>query len=226
MNRIIVSLDNISTKNIYSFLSFLSIRKLPLWGVKIKPTILVEMSNISTILKNINLKLMVDAKLYDTKTAMEDSLDYYINNVGADIVTVHMSSCFEPFKPKMLHHIAGVTVLTTFSDSECMNIYKSCVYRQVRDFKELAEYLGYKYIICSANDLNNLEMANIKPICPGIRPVWYKKGDDQVRIATPKEAINNGAELLIIGRPFTQYIDVLEKMADIIEKENSLMNYP
>lgn len=219
MNRIILSLDNLSIEKICCLLSFMSVKKIPIWGIKVKPTSLIEMCNISSLLKKYSLKLMVDAKLYDTEVAMEDQLEFYISK-GADIVTIHVASCFIPKNKSLLNHIAGVTVLTTFDNHTCINIYKECVHRQVQYFAELAESFGYKHIICSANDLNRLEITNIKPICPSIRPDWYKKNDDQVRVATPKQAIEQGAELLIIGRPFTQYMDNLEKMVEVIEQEN------
>ena len=39
---------------------------------------------------------------------------------------------------------------------------------------------------------------------PGIRPVWYILKDDQKRTATPQEAMQSGADFVVIGRPITQ----------------------
>jgi orotidine-5'-phosphate decarboxylase len=50
------------------------------------------------------------------------------------------------------------------------------------------------------------EKFGAKPIIitPGIRPEWYETKDDQVRIATPKQAFAEGSSIIVIGRPITQ----------------------
>jgi orotidine-5'-phosphate decarboxylase len=49
----------------------------------------------------------------------------------------------------------------------------------------------------------------IKKICPGVRPLWYAAGDDQTRTATPADAIRDGADLLVIGRPILRAADMV-----------------
>ena len=67
----------------------------------------------------------------------------------------------------------------------------------------MAKDTGLDGIVCSSN-----EVQLVKKICrdlevfvPGIR--LKKKDDDQKRIATPLEAVKNGADFLVIGRPIT-----------------------
>ena len=74
----------------------------------------------------------------------------------------------------------------------------------------MAKDTGLDGIVCSSN-----EVQLVKKICrdlevfvPGIR--LKKKDDDQKRIATPLEAIKNGADFLVIGRPITEASDPLE----------------
>ncbi|MDD5680953.1 MAG: orotidine 5'-phosphate decarboxylase, partial [Candidatus Omnitrophica bacterium] len=43
-------------------------------------------------------------------------------------------------------------------------------------------------------------------VTPGVRPLWSQK-NDQERVATPKEAVENGADYLVIGRPITAQED-------------------
>ena len=58
-------------------------------------------------------------------------------------------------------------------------------------------------------------------VVPGIRPKDYiKKNDDQKRFVTPKEAINSGADLLVIGRPITNSKDPLKKIKQINKSIN------
>ncbi|MEO0646077.1 MAG: orotidine 5'-phosphate decarboxylase / HUMPS family protein, partial [Cyanobacteria bacterium J06650_10] len=51
-------------------------------------------------------------------------------------------------------------------------------------------------------------------ICPGVRPTWAQKGDQQ-RAMTPREAIAQGADYLVIGRPITQAENPAEAIAQI-----------
>ena len=55
-------------------------------------------------------------------------------------------------------------------------------------------------------------------VIPGIR---YETGDDQTRIATPKEAILNGADYLVIGRPIINAPDPQKAAIAIIEDMKS-----
>ena len=52
-------------------------------------------------------------------------------------------------------------------------------------------------------------------VTPGIRPENYKKQDDQKRFMTPKEAMSNGADYIVIGRPITQSSDPLKEIKEI-----------
>ena len=69
--------------------------------------------------------------------------------------------------------------------------------------------LHCEYLVCSAQDLKLIHALDIKKICPGIRPRWYLQDDDQERTATPAEAIKNGADLLVIGRPLLKSDDIV-----------------
>ena len=53
---------------------------------------------------------------------------------------------------------------------------------------------------------------------PGIRPSWYGKKDDQVRKMTPYQAVCNGADLVVIGRPITTSADPVNAVETINEE--------
>lgn len=214
MNKsIIFSLDNVKGKQIEKF-----IQKYPnissLYGFKIKPQYLIT-EEIKYI-KEAGFKLMVDHKLYDTPNVMEDQLKWY-REYCIDLVTVHISSNFKPKDNSLYNMIVGVTILTTFSNEDCIDIYKRWVREAVPEFANKAKQLGYRNIVCSANDISNIK-TDIRKFCPGIRPVWYKTQDDQKRKTTPKDALDKGASFIIIGRPFTQYINDPEKLNEVICK--------
>jgi orotidine-5'-phosphate decarboxylase len=65
--------------------------------------------------------------------------------------------------------------------------------------------------------LESIQALDIKKICPGIRPSWYREDDDQQRTATPADAIRQGADLLVIGRPLLGAADI----AGAVERTNT-----
>ena len=82
---------------------------------------------------------------------------------------------------------------------------------------DLAESAGIDGIVCSPHELKLVKKrGTLLSITPGIR--LQDSNDDQKRVMTPKEAINLGADYLVIGRPITQSDDVLETLEDIFNK--------
>jgi orotidine-5'-phosphate decarboxylase len=115
-------------------------------------------------------------------------------------------------RPKIL----GVTVLTSIS----REILKAEVGIQlslkthVKNLASLAQKAGLDGVIASAK-----EASMIRELCgkgflivtPGIRPSWTPP-DDQKRTMTPKEAIREGADYLVIGRGVLQHEDPLKAL--------------
>ena len=102
--------------------------------------------------------------------------------------------------------VLAVTVLTSLGDDDFAAIgIKDTVEKQVLRLAALAENCGLDGVVCSALEAEALRAAmapDFKLVTPGIRPDWAA-ADDQKRIVTPSEAITNGADYLIIGRPIT-----------------------
>ena len=103
--------------------------------------------------------------------------------------------------------ILGVTVLTSISDSEVQSIYGSDPMTKVLQFAEAAARAGLDGVVCSAQEAtslrNNEATRDLLLVTPGIRPTWAVNGD-QSRVMTPRQALENGADYLVIGRPITQ----------------------
>ena len=97
--------------------------------------------------------------------------------------------------------LVGVTVLTSSAGKAAE--------KNVIRLARTAKTAGLDGVVCSAK-----ETGRVKRVCgsrfivvnPGIRPVWAKR-DDQKRVATPREAIENGADFIVVGRPITQTKD-------------------
>lgn len=103
--------------------------------------------------------------------------------------------------------IIGVTVLTSLDqDDLCMIGFKHQVQDQVLRLADLAQNCGLDGVVCSPYEIAVLRKQcgeEFRLVVPGIRPAGAAS-DDQKRIMTPREAIEKGADYLVIGRPITQ----------------------
>ena len=103
--------------------------------------------------------------------------------------------------------VLGVTVLTSLSDDDSRSIYGADSAKKVQQFAALAAYAGLDGVVCSAQEATLLrahpDTKDLLLVTPGIRPVWAATGD-QSRITTPTQALANGADYIVIGRPVTQ----------------------
>jgi len=89
--------------------------------------------------------------------------------------------------------------------------------QQVRRLARLAQACGLDGVVCSPQELGTL--AGVVPdvflrVTPGVRPAGRDQGD-QKRVATPAQAIANGAHYLVVGRPITQAPDPAAALAAI-----------
>jgi orotidine-5'-phosphate decarboxylase len=112
-------------------------------------------------------------------------------------------------RPKIL----GVTVLTSLDESDLRaGGVAGSVEDQVVRLARLAQDSGLDGVVCSPR-----EIAPIRRACgpeliltvPGIRPSGAALGD-QKRVMTPREAVDNGATYLVIGRPITEAADPVD----------------
>lgn len=103
--------------------------------------------------------------------------------------------------------ILGVTVLTSINEKEAQTIYGADSATKVQQFAEVAVQAKLDGVVCSAKEAvllrNNETTKGLLLVTPGIRPLWAI-GGDQARTTTPRQAIENGADYLVIGRPITQ----------------------
>ncbi len=102
--------------------------------------------------------------------------------------------------------VIAVTILTSLDDEDLKAVgYIGPVGELAEHLARLAADCGLDGVVCSPHEITRIKKAcgsNFKLVVPGIRPAWAASGD-QKRIMTPGEAIEKGADFLVIGRPIT-----------------------
>lgn len=106
--------------------------------------------------------------------------------------------------------IAAVTVLTSLNEADLTATGVTGAASDVaRRLAALAIDAGARALVCSPHEVAAVR-AEVGPgvtlITPGVRPAG-SDAEDQARVATPQEALNAGADLLVIGRPITRAPD-------------------
>jgi orotidine-5'-phosphate decarboxylase len=117
--------------------------------------------------------------------------------------------------------VTAVTVLTSLDDQALAEVgictpAQDTVLRQAA----LAVAAGARAIVCSPHEVARVRAevgSEIILITPGVRPAGSVPSD-QKRVMTPKEALDSGADLLVIGRPITGSPN-LKEAADAIARE-------
>jgi orotidine-5'-phosphate decarboxylase len=100
--------------------------------------------------------------------------------------------------------VIGVTVLTSMAEDDLAAVgMDTDMQAQVARLAKLAKECGLDGVVCSPKEIRLVKEAcgpDFKCIVPGIRPVW-SSANDQKRIATPAQAVLDGADYIVIGRP-------------------------
>jgi orotidine-5'-phosphate decarboxylase len=115
--------------------------------------------------------------------------------------------------------LLAVTVLTSLAEDELQEVGPSpdSLQDRVGRLAALAWDAGCDGLVCSAADLPRLrEVVGPEPliVTPGIRPAGAAT-DDQQRVTTPRQALDAGADFLVIGRPITRASDPAAAIAAI-----------
>ena len=103
--------------------------------------------------------------------------------------------------------VTGVTILTSLSDNEVSQIgFKENALNSAVGLSTIAVAGGARAIVCSPLEIVQIRAAvgnDITIITPGVRPADSTGSDDQSRTMTPREAVDLGANFVVIGRPIT-----------------------
>ncbi len=158
-------------------------------------------------------QVFLDLKLHDIPNTVERATAQAAK-LGARFLTVHaypqtMRAAVAGAKGSGMQ-ILAVTVLTSYDDGDLFDaVYRFGVVETVRRRAEQALELGVDGLVASAEEAvlaRQTVGAKLFLVTPGIRPAGGAVGD-QKRVATPAQAIRNGADYLVVGRPITQAPD-------------------
>ena len=154
--------------------------------------------------------IFYDGKFFDIKNTLVESVNS-LKNLNVDYATVHLLNGLDALKAanqaaqKINLNLLGVSVLTSFADEDLESLgFSNKVEDQVKRLIEIAKEANLYGVICSPLEIKIIkEIApKLKCFTPGIR--MEDAQDDQKRTMNANEAIKEGSDCLIIGRPITK----------------------
>lgn len=162
---------------------------------------------------HLGLPIFLDLKLHDIPNTVAGAMQS-IHVLEPAIVTVHASggrAMMEDAKAAAGGHtkVVAVTMLTSLDERDLARTgVNGSAHDQVMRLAELAEASGLDGIVCSGH-----EVAKVRRqwkdgffVVPGLRPSGKANGD-QKRVSTPRQARDDGASVLVIGRPISRADD-------------------
>jgi orotidine-5'-phosphate decarboxylase len=175
--------------------------------------------------------VFLDLKLHDIPNTVFEGVKA-VSKLGVDLLTIHASGGSHMIsrareaveQTATTDHrtkILAVTQLTSTDQAMLTNELqiKAQVSDSVIHLAQLAQRSGSDGVICSGHEVQEIKQAtssHFLAVTPGIRP--KEAGvDDQKRVVTPVEAIERGADYLVIGRPITKAENPIQAYETIIQ---------
>jgi len=158
----------------------------------------------------LGLPIFLDLKLHDIPNTVAKAMQA-INALEPAIVTIHAAggrAMMEDAKAAAGAHtkVVAVTVLTSLDDHDLSRVGVSDTPDlQVARLAALAQEAGLDGIVCSGHEVRAVKK-HWKDgffVVPGLRPAGGNSGD-QKRTVTPRQARDDGASVLVVGRPITK----------------------
>ena len=182
--------------------------------------------------------LFSDLKFHDIPNTVAGAVKSAMR-LGPAILTVHAAGGEDMLKSAMhtaineAAHlgmksppwIVAVTVLTSLDEKDLDSFgMQGSTHKVVARLARLAEKSGLDGVVCAPHEMSTIHSIaghDMKLVVPGIRPK-DSASDDQKRFMTPKEAVDAGAHVIVVGRPITRAEDpaiaarnILDSITDI-----------
>lgn len=167
-----------------------------------------------TALREQGHRVFLDLKLHDIPNTVARAVAA-VRRMGAALLTVHAAG-----GPAMLRAaveraegvgLLGVTVLTSLDQAALAATgVAGHLGDQVLRLAALSSEHGLSGVVASpreAAQLRSVHPAPFRIVTPGVRPTWDASTGDQARVATPRQAVLAGSDLIVVGRPVTGATD-------------------
>ena len=160
-------------------------------------------------LSKFNRPIFYDGKFFDIKNTLVESIKS-LENLKISYATVHLLNGLDALRAaneaakKINIKLLGVSVLTSFDNEDLEHLgFKDQIKEQVLRLAKIANDANLYGVICSPLEIKMIkEIApSLKCFTPGIRQ--DKNKNDQKRTMNAKQALQEGSDCLIIGRPIT-----------------------
>jgi orotidine-5'-phosphate decarboxylase len=229
MKRIIFPLDVSDTKEAEHFIKLLN-SEVEIFKIGLELFYKTGINWVENIKKKYDIKIFLDLKLHDIPNTVYRAVKnlLYLKPI---FITVHLDE-YKKFyqyvvEPSGFNDFLVVSFLTSLSEEDLKNLTNNRNIT-IKDFILKKAEFAYKSkcagIVCSAQEAKYVKEKfgdSLKIITPGIRLKDGKLSkDDQERVVTPVDAIKNGSDYLVIGRP----IRTAENPLEICKKINQDIN--
>ena len=178
-------------------------------------------------LSMLGFDIFLDLKFHDIPNTVAQSVKV-ASNLGVWMLNVHASggsimmnaakeATSELLDPPL---IIGVTMLTSLSEEDVNEIGIQDISNQTLSLASLAKKNSLDGVVCSVNEVRRIKELlgkDFLTVTPGIRSSDSLK-DDQSRVSTARNAIENGSDYLVIGRPITQSDNPMKSLDSIIKE--------
>jgi orotidine-5'-phosphate decarboxylase len=227
INQTIVALDQMSLDEIDLFLSRPD-NTLPTVKIGLELFVKYGPDLVHKIHRDYKKKIFLDLKLHDIPVTVERAI-HSLKNLPIDFLTIHLSGGEEMLKAALNEarrsipncKILGVSFLTSLEVKDLKTLFGITNIEEafLRLF-DVAERTLLDGVICSPHEITLVKkhFPRLLVITPGIRftdEINSQNTQDQKRVAAPKEALNLGADYLVIGRSLTKAPNLSERLLEL-----------
>ena len=170
-------------------------------------------------------RLFLDLKLHDIPNTVSSAIES-LKNINPDFLTLHIAGGEDMLKCALKNikkfdlktKVLGVTLLTSLDGKDSKIIYgEKDTDKLIKKFALIADKTKIAGLICSGQDLKSLKnFKNLLKITPGVKLLYRK--DDQKRVSFVHDALNNGANFVVIGRELINAKDPMKLLNEYDKK--------
>jgi len=170
-------------------------------------------------------RLFLDLKLHDIPNTVSSAIES-LKNINPDFLTLHISGGGEMLKSALKNikkfnlktKVLGVTLLTSLDSKDSKKIYgEKDTDKLIKKLALIASKAKIAGLICSGQDLKSLKsFKKLLKVTPGVKLLDRK--DDQKRVSFVHDALNDGANFVVIGRELINAKDPMKLLNEYSEK--------